>query len=48
VRAEIQKYEFSDFPRELPLAWPFGDFKQLFWPNFSSSYCSLISVFQLL
>jgi hypothetical protein len=26
----------------------FGDFKQLFWPNFSNSYCSLISVFQLL
>jgi hypothetical protein len=26
VRAEIQKSEFLDFPRELPLAWPFWGF----------------------
>jgi hypothetical protein len=26
----------------------FGDFEQLFWPNFSSSFCSLINVFQLI
>jgi hypothetical protein len=26
----------------------FGDFNQLFWPNFYNNYCSLISVFQLL
>jgi hypothetical protein len=26
VRAEIQKSEFSDFPRELPLGWPFWGF----------------------
>jgi hypothetical protein len=26
----------------------FGDFEQLFWSNFSSSYCSLPSIFQVL
>jgi hypothetical protein len=25
-----------------------GDFEQLFWPNFSSSFCSLPSIFQAL
>jgi hypothetical protein len=48
LEAEIQKSEFQISLESLQLNGLFGVSNKLFWPNFYNSYCSLVSVFQLL
>jgi hypothetical protein len=48
LEAEIQKSEFQISLESLQLNVLFGVFNKLFLPNFYNTYCSLVSVFQLL